>query len=410
VLDLEGQENRSVKTTQTSGAPGTATAVLNGPPDFERLAEPAVTRVAETPSPRHQFELLLDKLPAGAYTCDADGLITYYNERAVAVWGRAPKLHDPVDRFCGSFKLLIDGEPIRHDDCWMARALKENRGFNGEEIVVEQPDGRRLTVLAHANPIHDEAGRLIGAVNVLVDITDRKRAEEALQQADRSKDVFLAKLAQEMRNQLGPTRGVLQVLRDGANGAAQEQARGLLQRQIEQVAQLVDNLVDIASINRSRMTLRKERIELGSVVRSAVRMVQERLDTDGHKIVVTFPNSQIYINADASRLSQAVMALVGNAVRYTERGGRIWLTAEQSGSHAVLSVRDTGIGIDAGALPQIFDMMTNMDRTVARTSGGLGIGLALVRGIVELHGGIIEARSDGPGHGSEFIVRLPVAV
>jgi PAS domain S-box-containing protein len=140
-------------------------------------------RQAEAALPKGElgFRRLLEKLPAGAYTCDPEGLITYFNQQAVQLWGRAPKLNDPIDRFCGSFKLLSpDGSPIAHDQCWMALALKMDRGYNKREIVIERPDGQRFTALAHANPIHDESGKLIGAVNVLVDISDRKRAEEAL--------------------------------------------------------------------------------------------------------------------------------------------------------------------------------------------------------------------------------------
>src|SRR6266545_3880787 len=123
---------------------------------------------------------LLESLPAAAYTCDPDGLITYFNQRAVELWGRAPRINDPVDRFCGSFRLFgVDGSPIQHDHCWMALALRENTEFNGHEIIIERPDGTRVTALAHANPIRDEAGAVTGAVNVLVDITERKTAEEA---------------------------------------------------------------------------------------------------------------------------------------------------------------------------------------------------------------------------------------
>src|SRR5215207_11111611 len=138
-----------------------------------------------------EFRRLLEKLPAGAYTCDPEGLITYFNRHAVQLWGRAPTLNDPVDRFCGSFKLFSpDGSPIAHDQCWMALALKNDKEYNRREIVVERPDGKRLTALAHANPIYDESGNLHGAVNVLVDISERKRAEEALydiRQAERSR-------------------------------------------------------------------------------------------------------------------------------------------------------------------------------------------------------------------------------
>src|ERR1019366_9623443 len=160
-----------------------------------------------------EFRRLLDKLPAGAYTCDSQGLITYFNPHAVQIWGRAPKLNDPVDRFCGSFRLFAaDGAPINHDRCWMALALQMNNEFNGHEIIVERPDGRRLTVLAHANPLRDDAGRLFGAVNVLVDISDRKQAEEVLKTADRAKNEFLATLAHELRNPLAPIRNAVHVL------------------------------------------------------------------------------------------------------------------------------------------------------------------------------------------------------
>src|SRR5918995_2209111 len=129
------------------------------------------------------FRRLLEKLPAGAYTCDPEGLITYYNQHAVQLWGRAPKLNDPVDRYCGSFKLFSpDGSSIAHDQCWMALALKMDEEYNRREIVIERPNGQRLTALAHANPIHDESGALVGAVNVLVDISERMRGEQALQE------------------------------------------------------------------------------------------------------------------------------------------------------------------------------------------------------------------------------------
>ena len=151
----------------------------------EQTLEEEIGQAPLAESPHHKGELhfrrLLEKLPAGAYTCDPEGLITYFNQHAVQLWGRAPSLNDPVDRFCGSFKLFSsDGSPISHDQCWMALALKTDRGYNRREIVIERPDGQRITALAHANPMHDGSGRLLGAVNVLVDLSDRKRAEEAL--------------------------------------------------------------------------------------------------------------------------------------------------------------------------------------------------------------------------------------
>jgi len=156
---------------------------------------------------------LLDDLPAGAYICDRDGLITYFNQHALELWGRAPRLNDPSDRFCGSFRLFAaDGSAIPRDQCWMALALKTDREYNGHEIVIERPDGQRRTALAHASPIHDESGTVLGAVNVLTDITERKQAEDVLKRADRSKNEFLAILAHELRNPLAPIRSAVQIL------------------------------------------------------------------------------------------------------------------------------------------------------------------------------------------------------
>jgi len=174
-----------------------------------------------------EFRRLLEKLPAAAYTCDAEGLITYYNSRAVELWGREPKLNDPVDRFCGSFRLFSpDGSPIAHERCWMALALHEEKEYNEQEIVIERPNGTFCTVLAHANPIHDESGRMDGAVNVLVDITDRKRIEDFLREADRAKDEFLAMLAHELRNPLAPIRNAPRAARSPVGSLVAWRATG----------------------------------------------------------------------------------------------------------------------------------------------------------------------------------------
>src|SRR3569623_384848 len=154
-----------------------------------------------------RFRALMEAFPAAAITCDTDRYITYFNRRSIALWGRAPKLHHADDRYCGSFRLYSpDGTPVPHDQCWMALALRDGKEYNGHEIMIERPDGSRWTALAHANPIYDETGEIAGAVNVLVDITDRKEAENLLREADRNKNEFLAMLAHELRNPLAPIR------------------------------------------------------------------------------------------------------------------------------------------------------------------------------------------------------------
>lgn len=357
-----------------------------------------------------EFRRLLDSLPAAAYTCDSTGLITFFNSKAAAFWGREPKINDVTDRWCGSFKLFsADGVPIPHDECWMALAIKQKKEFNGHEIIVERPDGSRLTALAHANPFLDESGDLSGAVNVLVDISDRKVIEKSLKDADRRKDEFLAILAHELRNPLAPMRNALELMQPGTSDAAtMEEARTLMERQLEHMVRLVDDLMDVSRITRNKLALRKAPVELAAVVQSAVESVRPLIEASRHTLEVKLPEEPVYLDADQTRLSQALQNLLNNAAKYTEPNGQISLKATVEGAEAVIRVSDTGIGIPAEMLPRIFEMFTQDDRTLERSQGGLGIGLNLVRGLVEMHGGTVEAHSGGRGMGSEFVVRLPV--
>jgi len=214
--------------------------------------------------------LLLEALPVAAYTCDAHGLITYFNQLAVQAWGREPKLNDLSDRYCGSFRMSTqDGSWMPHDQCWMARCLHEKKKYDGE-VVVERPDGSRLIVAAHATPYFDEQGELLGTVNIVVDITDRKKAEEAilalkdqltvdlvatqraeneLREAHRRKDEFLATLAHELRNPLAPMRNAVELLRiKNPPDAELREARDIIDRQVRQMTRLVDDLLDLSRI------------------------------------------------------------------------------------------------------------------------------------------------------------------
>jgi signal transduction histidine kinase len=293
----------------------------------------------------------------------------------------------------------------------MARALREHADHNGEEIVVERPDGSRSTILAYANILHDRSGRIWGAVNVLVDITDRKRAEDLLREADRRKSEFLALLAHELRNPLAPLRNGLQIMRlANHDRTAVEQARPMMERQLSHMVRLIDDLLDLSRITQGKIELRMERIELAAAVQDAVETSRPLIEASGHELTVTLPNKPLYVDGDRTRLAQVFANLLNNSAKYTKRGGRIWLIAEQEGSDVVVKVKDSGIGIPAALLGKIFDMFTQADQSMERSGGGLGIGLSLVRGLVEMHGGSVEAYSDGSGQGSEFVVRLPAVL
>jgi signal transduction histidine kinase/integral membrane sensor domain MASE1/ActR/RegA family two-component response regulator len=240
--------------------------------------------------------------------------------------------------------------------------------------------------------------------------TERKRAEEALMEADRRKDEFLAMLAHELRNPLAPVRNALHVLRSPAADAdAAARARGVLERQVQHLTRLVDDLLDVSRVMRGRIELHKEPLDLGAAVARAVETVQPLMDARGHELTVELPAEPVPLEADLVRLAQVFANLLHNAAKYTEPGGDIRLSAAREDAGVVVRVRDNGVGIAADLLPHVFELFVQADRSIARSHGGLGIGLTVVRRLVEMHGGSVTAHSDGPDRGSEFVVRLPVS-
>ncbi len=240
---------------------------------------------------------------------------------------------------------------------------------------------------------------------------ERLRLVEKLRQADRKKDEFLATLAHELRNPLAPIRTGLQLLEMmGSKAEPVVQARTMMARQVGQLVRLVEDLMDLTRISRGRIELKKQPVELAAVVESAVETSRPLIEEMGHELTVTLPTQPITVSADLTRLAQVFGNLLTNAAKYTDRGGHIWLTAERQGSDVVVAVKDTGIGIAAEKLPGIFEMFSQVEGALSRSQGGLGIGLCLVKQLVQMHGGSIEAESEGPGRGSRFVVRLPVAV
>ena len=262
----------------------------------------------------------------------------------------------------------------------------------------------------------EAGGRNMGFATVSQDVTERKRLDdnlrklaEDLSEVDRRKNEFLATLSHELRNPLAPLRNMLEVLKRG-NRETVGQAVETMERQVGQLVRLVDDLLDISRITHNRIELRKTRVELAASIEQAVEASRSLAEESGHKIEVVVPRESIYVNADPVRLTQVVDNLLNNSCKYTPPGGRISVTAKREGNEAVITVADSGIGIPPENLSTIFDMFTQIDGSIERSRGGLGIGLTLVKRLVEMHAGSIEAKSAGEGKGSEFIVRLPVMV
>jgi PAS domain S-box-containing protein len=540
-----------------------------------------------------RFRRLLETLPVAAYTCDAEGLITYFNPRAVEAWGRKPKLNDPVERFCGSFRLYSsDGTLIPHDQCWMALAIKEEKVYEGLEIVVERPDGSRLTVLAHVNPIYGTTGKLLGAVNIVVDITDRKQAEKSIahmaaivesshaaiiskdlngiimswnqgaerlfgytaeevignsvtilfpkdlldeelrileslrrgervdhyetvrrrkdgqeidisltispirdkagkiigaskiardisirkriekereemllkesaaraeaeaaqaeaeaaraeaeaaraeaEAANRSKDEFLAVVSHELRSPLNAILGYNRIIRERVSDESQlKRSCDVIERNARTQLQLIEDLLDTARIGSGKLRLEMRKLNIIPVIVDALDMVRPAAEAKGVRLRIAdcglrigggesgnnffdstpdspppTPHLQSAIMlGDAARLQQIIWNLLSNAIKFTPAGGSVELLAERAGEHIRIIVSDTGKGIQPEFMPHVFDSFQQRDPSSSQRTGGLGLGLALVKHLTELHGGKVEVASEGAGRGSTFTVTLPL--
>jgi two-component system CheB/CheR fusion protein len=283
-------------------------------------------------------------------------------------------------------------------------------GTAGNDRWMRRRDGSRFWASGVTTAVRNPVGQLIGYSKVMRDLTDHKHNEEALKQADRRKDEFLATLAHELRNPLAPLRNSLNILQLTASGdPATERICETMERQVNHLVRLVDDLLEVSRITRGKIELRREVVELASVARNAIETSRPLIDAAGIQLAISLPQERITLYGDPVRLGQIFANLLNNAAKYTNEGGQIWFTARSESGEAVISVRDTGIGIPKDVLPKVFDMFMQVDRATNRSQGGLGIGLTLVRSLVELHSGSVSAQSDGPGTGSEFVVRLPLA-
>jgi len=366
-----------------------------------------------------QFELnrnITANATTAIFMMDEHSRCTFMNPAAERMTGYAFSevdggiLHDVIHHH------FPDGRIYPVADCPIDRALPERFDVIGHEDVFIRKNGEFFPVAVNAKPIRQN-GRPLGTVLEVRDVTKEKEATDAmhrlmseLSDADRRKNEFLATLAHELRNPLAPLQNALEVIHlAGDRAATAERLHDMMARQVKSLVRLVDDLMDMSRITRDRITLKKQRVSLAAVVDNAVEQCRPLIAEMGQQLTVRMPAQPVFVDADPTRLAQVFVNLLNNAAKYGNADGHIRLGVEERAGEAVVSIADNGVGIRADQLRSIFGMFTQVDQTLERAQGGLGIGLTLVQRLVDLHGGRVEARSDGAGLGAEFIVHLPLA-
>ena len=421
--EVDGQRFREICRAHSHVIPAESYTALGSPDtrlraiaDLQRKASVRGPEIAE----RKRAEQAQAELAAIVESSDdaiigksLEGIVTSWNRGAERIFGYTPEemIGQPISRLM---------PPERRDDfSTILEAIRRGECVEHFETDRVRKDGTRIHVSLTVSPIRDSAGRVIGASKIARDVTARRQAdaerEELLgvveracaqaEEANRAKDEFLAMLGHELRNPLSAVRNAVVAARldDSRRARALEIAR----RQTEQLARLVDDLLDVSRITQGRIPLRKERVYLAEVIERALETTRSLVEDRGHMLSVSLSSDDIHVDGDPTRLEQIIVNLLTNAAKYTDRGGRIEVRVERQGDQAVLRVRDSGVGIAPDLLSRVFDLFMQAGRELDRTQGGLGIGLTVVRRLVELHGGHVEAHSDGLGKGAEFVVRLP---
>jgi PAS domain S-box-containing protein len=359
---------------------------------------------------RAQLAAIVESSEDAIVSKTLDGVIQSWNAGATRIFGYT------ADEAIGQPIMLIIPAELYPEEQNIIAQIRSGKRLEHFDTVRVTKDGRRIPVSLTVSPIHDDHGAIIGVSKIARDITERRRSEKALREtedalriADQRKDEFMALLAHELRNPLAPIRYALAASKkSGVTAEQRERFQEIIARQVDHMSRLLDDLLNVARITRGTLELRKSTVELTSVLGSAIEAARPFLDAKQHHLSVELPAEAPRLNADPIRLSQVFSNLLINAAKYTDPGGHIGVVASIEPAHLVVSVRDDGIGISKEMIPRLFEMFTQAQQTLDRSQGGLGLGLALVRGIVGLHGGSVCAHSDGANCGSEFTVRLPL--
>ena len=370
----------------------------------------SVTPIHEVLAQQYNLtKAITDNATTALFILDADQQCVFMNPAAEELTGfsfeevraRGGALHEIIHH------TRPDGSVYPLSECPIDQAFPTRSQMKGEEIFIHK-DGRFFDVGFTASPIRDVSGETVGTVIEVRDITQRKAIEKELREADRRKDEFIATLAHELRNPLAPISNLIELMkRSEYDPDLVRKARGTIERQLAKVVRLVDDLLDVSRITRSAIELRREPVGLASAIDDACEMCRPMVEQLGHRLEVDLPGDPLYVDADAMRLSQVLGNLINNACKFTPRGGDIRISADRENGDVLIKVKDSGIGIPPNRLANIFDMFSQIGSPAGESKGGLGIGLALAKQLIEMHGGGIEAKSDGIGTGSEFTVRLP---
>ena len=384
---------------------GVVTAVLS---DSMRAARRrAEVKAQEAVAQQEQLQTTLACISDAVIVADGLGRVTMMNPVAEQLtgWKEGDAIGLPLSSV---FRLTSEstGEPA---DRPAVAALRSGETATTSEPCLLGAKGGPVPIEASAAPIRDAGGTMHGVVQIFRDVTLRRQAEEAQRDADRRKDEFLATLAHELRNPLAPVLSAVEVLQLGQ--PPDEHSRWcheVIRRQVDYLKRLIDDLLDISRITQDKLELRKEPLELKAIVDAAIELSAPAITDRGHHLTVELPDEPVPLLADRVRLAQVLMNLIHNAAKYTDPGGKIEVSAQRHDHEVAIRVRDTGRGIPADKLPQLFQMFYQVDRSTNGSQGGLGIGLALVRRLTEMHGGRVTATSGGTGQGSQFEVRLPV--
>lgn len=370
-----------------------------------RHAEVEARKQAEEEIRRSElrYRTLVNATSAVTWSCPPSGLHVEPQPEWMAFTGQTAE------------EMLGDGwtRAVHPEDVAAATSTWREAVARGElcesEHRLRRHDGQWRWMSMRAAPVRDAEGEITEWFGMNIDITERKAAEDALRDADRRKDEFLAMLAHELRNLLAPIKTGLFILQSSVDGAKAARVHDIMARQLDHLVRLVDELLEISRISYGRIDLRKKSIDLTQVVNDAVAASESLISEHGHRLTVLLPPEPLPLDADPTRLAQVIANLLNNAAKFTKPGGRIEISARREDREVAVSVRDDGVGIPADKLRYIFDLFTQLDNSLDRSRSGLGIGLAVVRSLVEMHGGRVDARSEGAGRGSELIVYLPLA-